>query len=181
MLIATGLLVGSFFLASFALQRGLGWSALQTGFAFLPMAVATLAGAHAAAHGIAHLGSRHLAVAAFALAALGLAAAFMVQQPLILLAGLTVASAGIGAAFVAAGVTALSHMEQGTAGVTSALLNTAHEIGGAATVAVLTAIAAGAPGAGFVGLAATALATTAAMMALMPGVRPEAGTAPFVH
>src|SRR6266576_4295752 len=44
MLAATGLLVGGFFLGSFALQHAHGYSALHAGLAFLPIAVATITG-----------------------------------------------------------------------------------------------------------------------------------------
>ena len=47
MLAATGLLVGGFFLGSFALQHAHGYSALHTGLVFLPVAVATITGAQA--------------------------------------------------------------------------------------------------------------------------------------
>ena len=45
MLAATGLLVGGFFLGSFALQHAHGYSALHVGLVFLPVAVATITGA----------------------------------------------------------------------------------------------------------------------------------------
>ncbi|MBN9305732.1 MAG: hypothetical protein BGO82_02130 [Devosia sp. 67-54] len=181
MLAATGLLVGSFFLASFTLQRALGWSPLQTGLAFLPMAIGTLAGAHMAGHGIAHIGSKPLVAAAFVLAGLGIGVGITAGQPFILIAGLTVASAGIGAAFVAAGVTSLSGVEQGRAGVASALLNTAHELGGAAAVWALTAVAGAALQVGFAGLAALGFIAAAVMTVLMPSIKPKAGSARFVH
>ncbi len=44
MLVTTGLLVGSFFLGSFFLQRAQNYSALRTGLLFLPVAVADQAG-----------------------------------------------------------------------------------------------------------------------------------------
>ncbi len=181
MLIATGLLVGSFFLASFALQRGLGWTSLQTGVAFLPMALGTLIGAHTGGHAVGHVGSRLLAVAGFAIAALGAGLASFGGQPILLIAGLAIASAGIGAIFVSAGITGLSNVEQANAGTVSALLNTAHEVGGAVAVSVLSVFAGGGVGGGFMGLAATSLVAAVAMIALVPSVKPASDATSFMH
>jgi hypothetical protein len=50
MLVATGLLLGLFFLTSLYFQHVLGFSALKTGLVFLPVAIAITAGAQTAAH-----------------------------------------------------------------------------------------------------------------------------------
>src|SRR6266568_304830 len=60
MLVATGLLVGAFFLGSFYLQEVRGYSALHTGLAFLPVAVAAVAGAAGASRLVALLDRRVL-------------------------------------------------------------------------------------------------------------------------
>jgi MFS family permease len=57
MLVGTGLLVGAFFLLSFLLQGRLGWSALDTGLGFLPVALTTIVGAHLAGHAIGLVGA----------------------------------------------------------------------------------------------------------------------------
>src|SRR4051794_4073468 len=48
MLVATGVLVGAFFLNTLFLQHVLGWSPIETGLAFLPLTLVILAGAHLA-------------------------------------------------------------------------------------------------------------------------------------
>jgi EmrB/QacA subfamily drug resistance transporter len=73
MLAASGLLISGFFLNSLLLQRVMGLTALGTGLVFLPVAVATIIGAQAAAHLVARLGSRPVAAAGFTLAAIGMA------------------------------------------------------------------------------------------------------------
>ena len=102
MLAATGLLVGGFFLGSFALQHAHGYSALDVGLVFLPVAVAIIAGAQAGTRALTHLSARIVAVTGLALAAAGYALAAGWTQPAQLVAGLSIAALGIGATFVTA-------------------------------------------------------------------------------
>jgi MFS family permease len=75
MLAATGLLVGGFFVGSFALQRAHHYSALHVGLAFLPIAVAIVAGAQAGSQVLTRVSARTVAVTGLALAAAGYAIA----------------------------------------------------------------------------------------------------------
>ena len=61
MLGVTGILVGTVFLTSIFLQTVLGFSALETGLAFLPFAFAITAGTLVAKHLLAHLSPRVIA------------------------------------------------------------------------------------------------------------------------
>ena len=61
MLGVTGILVGTVFLTSIFLQTVLGFSALRTGLAFLPFALAITAGTVVARHLLAHLSPRAIA------------------------------------------------------------------------------------------------------------------------
>ena len=81
MLAATALLVGGFFLGSFALQHAHGYSALHVGLAFLPVAVATIAGAQAGTQVLTRLSARIVAVTGLALAAAGYALAAAGPSP----------------------------------------------------------------------------------------------------
>jgi EmrB/QacA subfamily drug resistance transporter len=190
MLVATALLVGGFFIGSFWLQHGRGFTALETGLAFLPVAVATIIGAHLASRLIAHAGARAVAVAGLTAAAAGAVLAAVWSGPAGLVTGIAIMAAGAGATFVAATTTALAHVEPERAGVASGAVNTFHEIGGAAGVAAVSSIAAGslAPGAatgGFldalVFVAITAAAAAAIAAVLVPGGRPPAGAARHMH
>ena len=69
MLGVTGLLVGAVFLTSIFLQNVLGYSALRTGLAFLPMALALVVGTHLAGRLMAHTSARNLAAGGLATAA----------------------------------------------------------------------------------------------------------------
>ncbi len=141
MLSATGLIVGTFFLGSFALQHAHHYSALHVGVAFLPIAVATVAGAHTASQILSRVNARIVAGAGLGLAALGYAVAAEWTRPAALVAGLSVATLGIGATFVTAFTASLTGVEAAEAGLRSALVNTFHELGGAAGVAVLSSAA----------------------------------------
>jgi hypothetical protein len=105
-----------------------------------------------------------------------------------MVAGLSIAALGIGATFVTAFTASLTGAGPAEAGLRSALVNTFHELGGAAGVAVLSSAA----GAGLVAAhvashdftgaftvgAACAAASTAIAAALVPAVlrQPAAGT-----
>ena len=85
--------------------------------------------------------ARHVAVAGLALAAAGYALAAGWTQPAVLVTGLSVAALGIGATFVTAFTASLIDAGPAEAGLRSALVNTFHELGGAAGVAVLSTAA----------------------------------------
>jgi EmrB/QacA subfamily drug resistance transporter len=184
MLVATGVLVGSYFLASFYLQRVQGHGALATGLLFLPVAVSTILGAHGASNLVTRVDSRVLVAAALALAATGTSAAGTWSGTAALVAALTMAGLGIGAAFVAAFTTALAHIDPAATGVGSGILNTFHELGGAVGVAVLSSIAVTSltgtrpGGAGFaaayLAAALAALATAVLATLVVPAGRPAA-------
>jgi EmrB/QacA subfamily drug resistance transporter len=192
MLGATGILVGAFFLNTLYMQRVLGDSALETGLAFLPLAVVILLAAHIAAHLLEQVGSRVVVLVGAALMAGGallLAAApdraSYLQD---LLPGLLVLGLGVGLTFVAASVTAMAEVSHEQAGLASGLMTTAHELGAALGVAVLSAVALSASGGFAVGygvgfLAAAAIAAVLALVALVavPSVRPAPGTRVAMH
>ena len=191
MLVATGLLVGSFFLLSFALQSRFGWTALDTGLGFLPVAVATIIGAHLAGHAVGHLGGRSVAVAGLSVAAAALA--FAVTQlgaPMQLIAAVAITALGLGAVFVSATTTAMAHTGPNETGVVSGLVNTFHELGGAMGAAILAAVAAASLAApqiadGFVDalMLSALIAGVTALLALIvvPGGKPAPGAPRFVH
>jgi MFS family permease len=141
MLAATGLLVGGFFVASFALQHAHHYSALHVGLAFLPVAIATVAGAQAGSQALTRVSVRIVAVTGLGLATAGYAMAAHWAQPAAMVTGLSVAALGIGATFVTAFTASLTDAAPAQAGLRSALVNTFHELGGAAGVAVLSSAA----------------------------------------
>ncbi len=141
MLTATGLLVGTFFLGSFSLQHADGYSALRVGLSFIPVAVATVAGAHTASRVLARVPARAVAVAGLALAAAGFGTAALWPAPAQTVTGMSVAALGIGGCFVTAFTASLADAPAAEGGLRSALVNTFHELGGAAGVAMLSTVA----------------------------------------
>jgi EmrB/QacA subfamily drug resistance transporter len=141
MLVATGLLVGAFFLGSFSLQHADGYSALRVGLSFLPVAVAVVAGAHTAGRILARVPARAVAVAGLALAGAGYGTAALWPWPAQSVTGMSVASLGIGGCFVTAFTASLADAPAAEGGLRSALVNTFHELGGAAGVAALSTVA----------------------------------------
>ncbi len=145
MLAASGLLISGFFLSSLLLQRVMGLSALRTGLVFLPVALATIVGAQAAAHLLGRLGGRPVAATGFAMAAAGMALLAGVgadgDAVTGVLPGFALAAAGLGMAFVTATTTAMTSVDPHRAGMVSGVVNTAHELGAALGVALISTIA----------------------------------------
>jgi Major Facilitator Superfamily len=147
MLGATGSFIGIIFLGSLYMQKTLGMSALETGLAFLPLTLVIGAAAHAAPHMLSKLGARTVATAGLLLmaAAVTLLAAAPDEASYLpdLLPGFLIAGIGTGLVFVTIQVTGMSEVQLETAGLASGLITTAHEIGAALGVAVLSAVAVG--------------------------------------
>jgi EmrB/QacA subfamily drug resistance transporter len=191
MLGATGIMVGTLFLNSLYLQNVLGWSALESGFAFLPLVLAIGLAAHLAPRLLAHAGSRAVAVTGLALVAAGALLLALAPDRAAyggdLLPGFLVLGLGIGLVFPTASVTAMSEVHAERAGLASGLMSTAHELGAALGVAVLSAVAASVPdaavgyGDGF--LVAAAVAAGLAVLALLavPALRPAPGISAATH
>ncbi len=155
MLAASAVLFGSFLLTSIYLQDVLGTGALETGLAFLPMAVIIGLGAHLGSHLVGHAGLRIAMAAAFALTAGGMLLLSGVDSDGSYLAdvlpGMLVGGLGLGLALVSVALSVLTGAADDEAGMLSGLNTTGHEIGGSLGVAVLVSIvtiATGAIGAG---------------------------------
>jgi EmrB/QacA subfamily drug resistance transporter len=191
MLAASAVLFGSFLLTSLYLQSVLHTGALETGLAFLPLAVATGLGAHAGGRIISRIGVRVPLAGAFAVTAAGLLLLSGVDARGSylgdVLPGMLVAGVGLGVILVSVATAVLTGARDDEAGMLSGLNTTGHEIGGSIGVAVLVTIATGALGAtgtapagvvadgiGDAFLAAAVLSLAAALAALV--VLPSAKT-----
>jgi EmrB/QacA subfamily drug resistance transporter len=197
MLGVTGLLVGAVFLTSIFLQTVLGFSALKTGLAFLPFALAITLGTVVARHLLSHLSPRVIAAAGLAVA---VAAALVLSTATSgatfatdVLPGLSALGLGVGMVFVSVSVTSMAGIPASHAGVASGFLMTGHEIGAALGVAVLSAVAntagtlttaAGAADAysrGFIGAAVMAAAVAIFALVRMPATRTAAAGEGHLH
>lgn len=190
----TGLIAGSFYLNSLYLQGILGWSALDSGLAFLPFVLGTGAGVHVAGELMQRFGPRTVVVAGLALVTAAAAQLALVPSGtsywLHLLPAFVVLGIGVGLAFPAVQITAMGDVDHERAGHASGLIMTAHEIGAALGVAVLSAIALGSGTIGTESLsygdgyaAAGVIAVLMAVLATftVTSVRPPAGAAMPVH
>jgi EmrB/QacA subfamily drug resistance transporter len=191
MLGVSGVLVGAVFLTSIFLQTVLGYSALETGLAFLPFALAITIGTLAARHLLEHVSPRSIAtagllIAVFAsgwLSAADAASAFTSD----ILPGLVLLGVGVGLVFVPVSVTSMAGIPGSHAGVASGFLMTGHEVGAALGVAILSAVAtsagdlttaqgaADAFSAGFIGAAVIAGAVAVVAAVRMPAERATGG------
>src|SRR3954452_15641163 len=152
MLAASAVLFGSFLLTSIYLQEVLGTGALETGLAFLPMAVIIGLGAHLGSHLVGHAGLRVAMATAFALIAGGMLLLSGVGSHGSYLAdvlpGMLVGGLGLGLALVSVALSVLTGAADDEAGMLSGLNTTGHEIGGSLGIAVLVTVATGAIGTG---------------------------------
>jgi MFS family permease len=138
--------LGMFFLAVLYLQRVLGFDALETGVAFLPvsLAIGVLSLGFSARLNL-RFGARAVLVPGMALVALGLAwltrapvdGGYVVDVlPAMLLLGI-----GAGVSFPALMTLAMSGASDQDAGLASGLVNTTMQVGGALGIAVLATLA----------------------------------------
>jgi MFS family permease len=191
--VAAGSLVTTFYLTSLLLQDGYGHSPVRTGLEFLPAALATVVGARGGAHALARWGSRPVGAAGLTLAVggAGLLAFADPTRPwaAAVLPGFVLLALGLGATFVVAGTTTMSHIGPGEAGTLAGLSTTAHELGAGFVLAVVVAIAAGdggelfpdAPHGAYLALAGVAvLGALAAVVGLRRG-EGKGGGAAFTH
>ena len=137
-------LFGMFLFLTYYFQGSLHYSALKTGFAFLPFSAGVIVSAGLASHVLPRLGPRPMMVGGFVAIAAGLA--WLTQIGLdtsyvshVLPAELAM-SIGLGFAFVPLNNTALVGVPEHDAGVASATLNASQQIGYSLGIALLNTI-----------------------------------------
>jgi MFS family permease len=180
--VATALMVAVFFIGTFYLQEVEGHGPLATGLLFLPIALATMAGALLGGRLIGRVGARSLGVAGLLVAAGGLAIPAISLSTVSTVTAVSVGSAGLGVLFVVAAATALGQVEPHEAGTASGVLSTSHELGSSLGAALISGVVAASLIAGSeIGfergyLVAAGVAAVSAVIVgrLVPG-RPRAG------
>jgi EmrB/QacA subfamily drug resistance transporter len=144
-LIVIGGLFAMFFFASLYLQNILGFSALTTGFAFLPVTVGIAMGAVAAQQLVPKIGVRPVMLTGLSVAAVGLTTLGVTTEVdgtyLGVLSGLLPMSLGMGATFVSLTLVATTNVEEKDAGLASGIFNTSQQVGGALGLAILSTLA----------------------------------------
>ena len=138
----------TFLFLTYYFQQTLHYSAIKSGFAFLPFSIGIITGATLSSRFLPRVGPRSLMVTGFLLAAAGLALFSRVGPEsgylLHILPAELVASLGMGISFVPLSSTALIGVDERDAGVASALVNTTQQTGGTLGVALLNTVAASA-------------------------------------
>jgi EmrB/QacA subfamily drug resistance transporter len=150
MLAASAVLFGTFLLSSLYMQNVLGTGAMETGLAFLPLAIAIAAGVHAGSHAVTHAGVRTPMVFGFAITAAGMLLLSGVAAGGSYLAdvlpGMIVAGLGLGLILVSVSVSVMTGAPDHQTGMLSGLNTTGHEIGGTIGIAILVTVAMGVGG-----------------------------------
>jgi EmrB/QacA subfamily drug resistance transporter len=144
LLIGTGMF-GTFLSLTYYFQNTLHYSALKSGFAFLPFSLGIITGATLASRFLPRIGPRLVMGGGLALGAGGL---FLFSQldvastyVSIVLPAELIASLGMGLAFVSLSSTALIGVHPEDAGVASALVNSTQQTGGSMGAALINTIA----------------------------------------
>jgi predicted MFS family arabinose efflux permease len=144
-LMVAGGLFALFFFSSLYLQNILGYSALTTGFAFLPVTVGIMMGAVGAQQLVQKAGVRPVMLTGLVVAGIGLVILGLTTQVdgtyLGVLAGLFPMSVGMGATFVTLTLVATTNVDDNDAGLASGIFNTSQQVGGALGLAVLSTLA----------------------------------------
>jgi EmrB/QacA subfamily drug resistance transporter len=150
MLAASAVLFGIFLLSSLYMQDVLGAGAMETGLAFLPLAIAIAVGVHAGSHAVTHIGVRIPMALGFAVTATGMLLLSGVDAGGTYLAdvlpGMIVAGLGLGLILVSVTVSVMTGAPEQHTGMLSGLNTTGHEIGGTIGIAILVTVAMGVSG-----------------------------------
>jgi len=136
---------GMFFFLTLFMQTVLGYSALKTGIAFLPLTAAIIVASAAASQLLPRFGGRPMLLAGSTGLAGGLLWMSRIGEhssyPAGVLGPTLLAAAGLGLLFVPLNIVAMSRVPAADSGAASSLLNAGQQIGGSVGLAVLGTLA----------------------------------------
>jgi EmrB/QacA subfamily drug resistance transporter len=139
------MLFSMFLLLTLFMQQVLGYSAMETGVAYLACAGTAIIWANVAAQLVNRVGIKPVLVAGMAIMTVGIGLFTQISPQgsyvTDLLPGLLVIGLGMPFAYVAISIGGLTGVKQEDAGLASGLINTTQQIGGALGIAILSAIA----------------------------------------
>jgi len=147
---ATGLLVGAslfsmFFFISLYMQQVLGWDALKSGLAYLPLAVTIIISAGLASVLVTKIGFKPVIIAGLLFIAAGLILFSRISAGGSFLGDVLfpslLAALGLGFSFVPVTIGGTTGISQDEAGLASGLINAGQQVGGALGLAILAALA----------------------------------------
>jgi EmrB/QacA subfamily drug resistance transporter len=138
-------LFSMFFFLTLYMQQVLGFDPLETGFAYLPLALGIIVSAGFASQLTTRFGFKPVLIAGLILTAIGLAWFSQVSTDGSYVADVLfpslIAAFGLGFAFVPMMIASVAGVEPHEAGLASGLINTSQQIGGALGLAILATIA----------------------------------------
>ncbi|MBA2637158.1 MAG: MFS transporter [Solirubrobacterales bacterium] len=146
----TGLFVGAglfsmFFFLSLYMQQVLGWDALKSGVAYLPLALAIIVSAGVASQLVTRIGFKPVLMGGLVLVTAGLVWLTQISVDGTFLGDILgpslLAGFGLGFAFVPLTIAAVAGISDDDSGLASGLINTAQQIGGALGLAILATVA----------------------------------------
>lgn len=146
MLIIGGAFFGMWYFLSLYIQGELGFSPLRTGFAFVPMSVASVAGSMVSARLIQAWGARNVFLSGAGVGALGFLGLSLVRFAdgyfLTILGPSVILAFGLGLSMTPLATMVSEGVSARDAGIVSGLLNCSRQIGGAIGLAALIAVGA---------------------------------------
>ncbi len=147
LLVGAGLFAMFLFL-TYYFQITLGYSPLKSGFAFLPFSGGIIVAAGVVAQLLPRVGPKPLLIPGMVMAVVGMLMLIRITQDTSywshVLPALLLMSLGLAGVFIPASSTALYAVRDRDAGVASAVLNTAQQVGGSLGLALLNTLYAGA-------------------------------------
>jgi EmrB/QacA subfamily drug resistance transporter len=147
-----GMLIGMslfsmFFLITLYLQQVLGYSAIETGLAYLPLSAVIILSAGIASQLVTRIGFKPVLTAGMLFIAAGLGWFTQISPPpdggwaTDMLGPSLLAAVGLGFSFVTSTIAAVSGTKPDEAGLASGLINSSQQVGGALGLAILASIA----------------------------------------
>jgi EmrB/QacA subfamily drug resistance transporter len=145
MLLVAGGLFAFFFFGTLYLQRVKGFTPIETGFAFLPMAIGIGIGAGIAQQLIRRFGVKPVLIGGLSSAALGMLWMTTLEPGTSYWAGvfpgLVLIALGMGNTFVPLTLSATTNLAADDQGLASGIFNTSQQVGGALGLAILSTVA----------------------------------------
>jgi sugar phosphate permease len=144
MLLLAAALFGVFFFCSLYLQQVLGYNALKTGVAYLPLSLTVIASSALASRVVDRFTPKRVLVGGLLIATVGFALFTRLQghgdYAGRVLPAMVVMGVGLGMSFVPITIAATSGVAREDSGLASGLLNTTQQVGGSLGLAVLSAV-----------------------------------------
>jgi EmrB/QacA subfamily drug resistance transporter len=144
MLVVAAALFGVFFFLTLYLQQVLGYSALKTGVAYLPLSLSIITASALASRFVDRFGPRAVLIAGLVISTGGFVLLTRVTGHADywshLLPATFVLGTGLGMSFVPITISATNGVASGDSGLASGLLNTTQQVGGSLGLAILSSV-----------------------------------------